>query len=333
MKEYIIGVDAGATKTHLAIFNTEGGFVDFRRWGTLNHEALPGSFAQFNEEIKCFLDGALAENNISHRQIAMAVMGIAGVDTQKQHDIIHSLLSEQGFHSLKLCNDAFLGISAGIPHGVGICANNGTGATLAGINKAGTMLQIGGVDEFSDDRGGSLYLGYMVTSRVYRQLFRKGEPTLLTELLFQELGISDKSEYIECLRALEAVRIASFNRFLFEAAGQGDAIAQEVLDECAENFAGGLTVMMQELSLSPADTEIVLMGSVFTKEKRRILIDKIKLLMQDAYPEASAQYHILQCPPVAGAVAWAYRLLYGHSAYYEAVVRQLQEKMPAALSL
>ena len=49
MTEYVIGVDIGATKSHLALFDSSGSLVDFGQWGPLNHEALPGSFAQFEE--------------------------------------------------------------------------------------------------------------------------------------------------------------------------------------------------------------------------------------------------------------------------------------------
>ena len=40
MTEYVIGVDIGGTKSHLALFDTEGNFVDFDHWGCLNHEGL-----------------------------------------------------------------------------------------------------------------------------------------------------------------------------------------------------------------------------------------------------------------------------------------------------
>ncbi|MDR0497272.1 MAG: hypothetical protein LBH42_06640, partial [Treponema sp.] len=180
MSEYVIGVDIGATKSHLALFDTAGTLVDFAHWGPLNHETLPGLFAQFEDEFGQFVTSCLSKNGITINQIAYSALGVAGVDTKRQHSITSEKLKKLGIEKFTLANDAFLGIPAGSPAGTGICAINGTGCTLAGINQEGKMLQIGGVGYISADPGGGGVMGEKVVSAVYSELFRRGKPTKMT---------------------------------------------------------------------------------------------------------------------------------------------------------
>ena len=112
MSEYVIGIDTGATKSHLALFDTAGAFVDFGHWGPLNHELFPGSFAQFEDELSQFIARHLSKNEIPVKQVKYGVFGIAGVDTKNQHGIISKIMSRLGFERFTLVNDAFLGVPA-----------------------------------------------------------------------------------------------------------------------------------------------------------------------------------------------------------------------------
>lgn len=76
-----------------------------------------------------------------------------------------------GLNDFVLCNDAFLGVKAGCTHGYGICAINGTGYTIAGIDPNRNMIQIGGQGALTGDVGGGGYLGMAVVSSVYNALF------------------------------------------------------------------------------------------------------------------------------------------------------------------
>ena len=328
MKQYVLGVDAGGTKTHLALFTLDGELADFRQWGPLNHETLPGSFAQFDEEMRCFTGEALRDLNIDHEQISMAVMGLGGVDNPTQHGIISGLLHSQGFAKLLLCNDAYLGIAAGVEAGMGICAINGSGATLAGINEGGDMLQIGGIGGLSDDRGGGYYLGEQVCGAVYRQLYRRGESTLLTGLLLRALGVERKEDYMSGIGAATPAEIAGWNRLLFAAASQGDGVAAAILADCAANYANGIAAMVEELPIHSRKIEIVLAGSVFAREASPVLRDMLRERVAALLPEREPRLQALENPPVSGAVAWALRLIHGDNRQFGQVHGQLKGQRP-----
>ena len=329
MDEYVLGIDTGATKSHLALFTTEGTLVDFSHWGTLNHEIMPGSFTQFEEELGDFITQTLSKNKISMEQVSCAVFGIAGADTLLQHKIISKIIKNIGLQKFTLANDAFLGVPAGSPQGTGICANNGTGCTLAGINKEGKMLQIGGVGFISADFGGGGYLGEKVVSAVYSELFRKGTPTSMTDALFEKLGISNKYDFIEKIYEKtvdNSFKIKSCSKILFEAAAKNDYAAKEIELMVIDNYSNGISCMIDELCF-PGSEELVIVfaGSVFVKCEDPMLIEGIKTKLNTDNSGYCFKYKTLDVPPAAGAVIWALNTIGEKGVYYEKICAQLQE--------
>ena len=312
MTEYVIGVDIGGTKSHLALFDTEGNSVDFDHWGPLNYEGMPGSFAQFEDEMRQFVTRVMDKNKLTLKDIAYSVLGVGGVDTRWQHGIISGILKKIGFEKFTLVNDAFLGIPAGSETGIGICAINGTGDSLAGINREGEMLQIGGVGAVSCDMGGGANFGRRLVSAVYSELFRKGKATLMTPLLFEKLGITSKYDYVE--RIYEKINDGSFrfgacNPMVFEAVRQGDEVASNILRDIAANYSGGISGMIEELRFPPEEELcVVLAGSVFVKGEHPLLVDTLKERVSAANPRHRIRYNLLDVPNVAGAVIWALNL-------------------------
>ena len=331
MKEYVIGVDIGATKSHLALFDTEGNFIDLGHWGPLNYECLPGLYVQFEDEFGQFVTGILSKHGIGMNQVLYSVLGVGGVDTKRQHDNISKILKKLQFERFTLVNDAFLGIPAGNSsgNGTGICAINGSGCTLAGIDKEGGMLQIGGVGDVSADKGGGGYIGGRLVSAVYSELFRKGERTLMTGLLFQKLGITSKYDYIERMHEKTedwSFSINTCSPMVFEAVAQNDNVAAEILMEIAASYAGGISCMIEELRF-PAEDElfIIFAGSVFVKGEHPFLLDSLKKQVSSDNPGRLITYKLLDVPNVAGAVILAFKALQGRTSYYDKVCAQLRD--------
>ena len=328
MNKYVIGIDTGSTKSHLALFDTTGSMVDFCHWGPLNYESLPGLLAQFEDELGQLVTQCLVKNGISIKQVAYSVFGIAGVDSKRQHEIISDILRKIGFEQFTLVNDAFIGIPAGSITGTGICANNGSGCTLAGINSDGKMLQIGGVGYISADYGGGGMMGEKVVSTVYSELFRKGQPTSMTPVLLKKLDIVDKNYFVD--KIYEKFDAGSFAvsdcaRMLFEAVNKNDQVASNILRDIGESYANGISCMIEELPFRKDEAiTIVFAGSVFTKGEHPLLIDTIKEKVNLDNASYLISYTLLDVPPVAGAVIWALNKLDGDGVYRDTVCAQLR---------
>ena len=331
MPDYVMGVDVGGTKSHLSIFDRDANFVGLGEWGGLNHEGMPGSYTQLEEEFGNFLGQVTSKYGISMKQVSYSVLGMAGADTIEQHEKISAVLKKLGFGRHTLVNDSFLGIPAGSKTGTGIFAINGTGCTLAGINNKGKMLQIGGVGYVSSDRGGGSNMTRFLISAVFSELFRKAEASSMTPMFMNYLGITDKHDFVEKIYEKNSSntldRLACIN-MVFEAAGKNDPVAVRFLREVAESYAGGISTMIDEMEFSRDETvSIVLAGSVFVKGANPVLIGALKDYMKGFNPDHKLEYILLDLPPAAGAAIWALNILNGKIAYYDKVCAEFRKTM------
>jgi len=311
MSKYILGVDGGGTKSQLALFSEKGECVNLFTCGTLNHECMAGAFDELKVVLPEMLLNLLKSSNVEISDLAYSVFGIAGADTKYQHELIANIILNAGIENFTLYNDAFLGVAAGCPTGAGICAINGTGSTMAALDYSGEAFQLGGMGLFTDDCGGSTWYGEQVIGMVYNALFKKSPPTLLTDMLFEHAGISNKEDYLEELLdklGSTEVFISDFNRFVFDAADKGDETALDILRRSAEHYAGGIAYLASEMDF-PQDkpVQVALVGSVFVKERVKILPELIKARVNALLGARSVEFYALDTPPVAGAVLWAAR--------------------------
>ncbi|MCL2400482.1 MAG: hypothetical protein FWC91_12160 [Defluviitaleaceae bacterium] len=311
MNKIIMGIDGGGTKSHLGLFDLNGKCLGFYAHGTLNHEMLPRAYEQLEEELKQFICGALDNSGANINDIACAVIGLAGVDTQEQHQIISAILKRIGLEHFVLCNDGYLGVSAGCPNGVGICAINGTGSVLTAIDTGGKTYQIGGIGGVTDDRGGSSWYATQVLGVVYSELFKSASPTVISKMLFSKLNINHRDLYIEAVTTgmeTNIINYSDLNRLVFAAANEGDSVANRILKESAEHYARCIEFLANNLDF-PVDKPlyVTLAGSVFIKEKIKILPTLIKERVRALLSERHVEFLSLEAPPVIGAVMWAFR--------------------------
>lgn len=326
MKEFALGVDGGGTNTQCALFDLEGNLIDVLDWGPTNHEVLAGGFEELEESLKAMLGIFYAKHSIDAKNLVSCAFGMAGVDTKKQAKIIGDMIKRLGINRFILSNDAYLGVKAGCPSGVGICVINGTGATIAGIDVDGSMIQIGGQGGFTGDVGGGGALAVAAISKVYDHLFRDGRHTILKDMLFHRLKISSRHDFMDAVTgglqdgSLERVDVT---KMLFEAASQKDEVALEILRYVGTELGRSVNGAISELGFADIEViDVVLAGSVNVKGSDPALVDAIKAEVLSKNPDRRIEFIILEHPPVAGAVIWALEGVYKGKGLFDKVVGQ-----------
>ena len=326
MKSFVLGVDGGGSNTQCALFDIEGNQVDFLDWGPTNHEVLPGGFEQLEEELGQMFDTFYARHSIQASNLVSCAFGMAGVDTKLQSEIIGNMIRRLGIKEFVLSNDAYLGVKAGCPSGVGICVINGTGATIAGINSQGQMVQIGGQGYLTGDVGGGGALATAAISEVYDHLFRGGPYTIMVDQFFEVLQISSKHDYMDAVTAnlQDRSKRVEFTKMLFDAANQGDAVALSILRHVGKELGRSVNGAIQELGFDDVKViDVVLAGSVNVKGSNPALVDAIKEEVIVKNPTRNVDFFILHHPPVAGAVIWALEKVYRGQDLFDKIVGQL----------
>lgn len=309
MGNYVLGVDGGGTKTHCALFDIHGNKVDLVIWGPTNYEVLEGGFAGLKKELEGMIAHILRKNGLTLLDICYSVFGLSGVDSKFQHEQISGLISGLDLKDHILCNDAFLGIKAGIVNQYGICAINGTGCTVAGIDPEGGMLQIGGYGGYSADEGGGSFLGTLAVSSVYNFLYRNGAGTVLKDLLFQYLHIQSKSDFMEAIiigTAKGEFSVKDFNSFIFKAANLGDEVALGILEGMGKQYAQSINSAIRHLNYNECEElSVVLAGSIHMHGESAIAIDRMMTDVLSENQQIKIVFYKLERPPVMGAIVWA----------------------------
>ncbi len=312
MKQYVIGVDGGNTKTDYFLFDLEGNYVDAIRRGTCSHEALKDSFAGTKRVMSEHLNDLFARNNITVDNIKGAAFGLAGADVVTQKVALRKVISEIGFKNFELENDGILGVKAASPTGNGVCSINGTGTVTVGVDDNNQFLQVGGVGYISGDEAGGAFLVRRTFQAVYDELYRVGEKTSLTKIIFDLYGITENRLFLDKIVELTEKRLINRTeviKILFKEANNNDHVAIQILETAGKCM--GLSVAGCINNLYYKDTvNVILAGSVWSKATAMHMINKFKEIVNNNI-KVKPNYIILNAAPACGAVVWALEIANG----------------------
>lgn len=309
MKKYIFGVDGGNTKTDYLLFDTEGNFIDGKRTGTCSHEGLKdsfdGSYRVMNQEVT----ELLFRNNLTPADISAAAFGLAGVDVPFQRKRLEDIVSRIGFKNYVVVNDGFLGIKAASPNGAGVCSINGTGTVSTGIDEEGNIIQIGGIGFVSGDEAGGSFFARRVVQAAYDEVFRFGKKTVLTDIIFKALEITDKSEFQNAIVEKfysRKVNHTSLIQSLFLSANNKDEVSIEILAKAGENMARSIAGCIANLTFQHF-VNVIMAGSVWVHATCEVMVNSFKKWVLDL-TQKKCNFIVLTVPPATGAILWAMEL-------------------------
>lgn len=310
--KYILGVDGGGSKTDILLCDETGSKLAFMEGGPTNYEGLENGVLLLQEELNTIIRKVLTRNYLSTSDIAAAVFGLSGIDSETQNWAVSAVISNAGFKNFYLYNDAFLGIFAGTESGSGICSVNGTGCAAAGIDKTGRQLQVGGLGYITSDYGGGYYLSIETIAAVYRELFRNGEKTLLTELIFKEFGVNDKQNFVNKFQDsgfLSVSNMKKITQLLYTAKNETDSSALKIIARMNTEIAGSINGILSELEFErTCPLDIILSGSVHTMIRDSESFDFLREHIDPSgYFDIRLNY--LDRKPVEGAVRKAMQVL------------------------
>ena len=155
MSKYVLGIDAGGTKTLgvLKKFDTEDSWTIKLGPGSLTND-FPAASANIKEAANNLLQQAKCSANDT-----ILVCGAAGVNKSSLKSMLNDVLSSFGFHKLIITTDAqtsLYGAGNGTPI---IVVALGTGSVAMRLDSSGAEKQFGGWGFAAGDQGGGAYIG------------------------------------------------------------------------------------------------------------------------------------------------------------------------------
>ena len=278
--DLVVGIDAGGTKTRAFAVDRAGEVVGRGAGGGAN--LLSSSDPQGSI-------GAALNEALGGRAAVAIVLSAAGGDRKADRERGRELLARVAPVGARLLvtHDAIAALYAGNPAGCGVVLIAGTGSIAYGRNLAGDEDRAGGWGHLVGDEGSAVWCGLEAMRAIAHSVDGRGAPTMLTELLFQELGVGEFADVLPFLygRPHPAPAIAAATCVLSVAAAQGDAAANNILQRGAVALARAANVVALTLSLPGGP--VYLAGGAF--ESLPLLQKLVRLELLGVLPQASVE--------------------------------------------
>ena len=302
---YLLGMDAGGTKTLCAVADTEGRILGLGRAGCGNFQ-ISGREAS-GRELALSIERAVEAAGVRMDRIAAAYYGISGADRAKDFRTVGTILEPiNPAPSMHLENDTTIALRAGTTDGVGLGLISGTGTNAIGFNRKGERMQVGGWGSpYLGDFGSGHDISAEAIARAQRGRDGRGPPTLLYERLIEVLEVQElvdisERDYFDTLAPID---VGSLAPLVFEAARDGDGVALEVLRKAAREISLAALAILRNLFEGEEEIPVVLGGSVFQKATHDAMVRTLEEEIRREFPKV--EFRVLQAEPVTGAVLGA----------------------------
>ena len=293
----VVGIDAGGTKTRAFAVDRAGEVVGRGAGGGAN--LLSSSDPQGSI-------GAALNEALGGRSAEAVVLSAAGGDRKADRERGRELLARVAPPGARLLvtHDAIAALYAGNPAGCGVVLIAGTGSIAYGRNEEGDEDRAGGWGHLIGDEGSAVWCGLEALRAIAHAIDGRGAPTMLTELLFQELSVGEFADVLPYLygRPHPAPAISAATRALAVAAAQGDAAANNILQRGAVALARAANVVALTLALPGGP--LYLAGGAF--ESMPLLQKLVRLELLGVLPQASVEP--VREEPAMGAARMAMKL-------------------------
>jgi N-acetylglucosamine kinase-like BadF-type ATPase len=296
---YVLGIDAGGTKTVCFLADAQGTIIAEARDGGANLQAH--GELQVEKVLHHVMDTALGDLDIRPAAICL---GIAGVDRPQDADAVRGILRRIGSKARTLVvNDALVALVAGAGDTSGVVIISGTGSIAYGRNLAGRAARAGGWGYLLGDEGSGFWIGRRALSAVVRAADGRGPATELTERVMSHLKLVRPSDLIHetYYRDLKRDAIAGLSPLVADAREAGDAVASEILAQAARELTAAASSVVSRLGMRGEVFPTILAGGIFTGIPW--LANEVMRLLLEVAPRSQAG--VLGVEPAMGAVRLA----------------------------
>jgi N-acetylmuramic acid 6-phosphate etherase len=257
--QYVIGIDAGGTKTvglladetGKVLAEVRGSGANLQTHGELEVEKV------FDEIMEALRQG---------RTISAVGLGIAGVDRPHDEAVIRGILRRLGHReTARVVNDAAIALVAGAPEGRGIVVLAGTGSIAYGIDRTGKTARSGGYGFLLADEGSGYWLGHQALRSTVRAADGRGPATRLAPLVYEAMEVTSVGELVPRVyeKGLPKHRIAALAPLVQRARDEGDEVAAALIEGGARELALAARAVARQLDFGGGPFPVVLAGGAF----------------------------------------------------------------------
>ena len=304
---YVLGIDAGGTKTHCVIADENENILAEGFAGASQHQLF--GIEQTERNLQAAISAALKEAGISLQDLSYAVLGMSGADGEDDLALLNPA-AEKVLPGVpfRVVHDAWIGMYSALKEPFGVVSICGTGAGHAGRNRQGDELTLRNLDYRLGNYGG----GGDLVEKALHYAFRSDEGTYersaLEEAVPPVFGVSTMEEVC---RLLKQNPLSDKERYqlpitVFQLANSGDSVCRMLIHDLGHEEGLYAAAVIRRLHMENEQVPVVLIGSLFHTDDPMLLdpfMDAVRTAAPAAYPVLPTR------KPVAGAVRMALFIL------------------------
>lgn len=280
---YVVGIDAGATKTSIKI-------ADLNKNIITRGLTIPGNINIIPSDLFCIelcntINILLEEKSLQKDECCGICIGASGCGNEGNKKRYLEILKKTGLSGKKKAEiDAYTALYGALNKKCGIVLISGTGSICFGINEEGNRFRVGGWGHIIGDEGSGYNIGHLVLKNIMDEYDRGVKFSLLKELVFDNLQINSFEQLIEYVYhpLTQKKDIADFARLCENAYNSGDEVAKEILKSAGVELA----IMLETLYIrgfgNGSECSWSYNGSII--EKCDLVRNTININIADKYP-------------------------------------------------
>lgn len=256
---YVIGVDAGGTKTEAIAYNLDGEVV----------ASFITGFGNLLNNVEIALSNIeIAIKNIvfelGEEGLQCIYIGAAGSEVGNNSTLIKEKIKSQINAKVEVMNDAEIALKAMLKGEDGILTIAGTGSIAFGINNK-ISSKCGGWGNLLGDEGS----GYKIAICAIQRMIKEDEESLpqskLTKSILEKLQIQSVNDITEFVYSSTKDDIASIAPLVARLGESGDDISIKILTEQGIELAKTVEKLYKKLNFESCS--VALVGGVIRKAK------------------------------------------------------------------
>ena len=304
---YVLGIDAGGTKTHCVIADENENILAEGLAGASQHQLF--GIRQTEKNLQLAVSAALKEADLTLQDLSYAVLGMSGADGEDDLALLNPA-AEKVLPGVpfRVVHDAWIGMYSVLKEPFGVVSICGTGAGHAGRNRQGDELTLRNLDYRLGNYGG----GGDLVEKALHYAFRSDEGT------YEKSALEAAVPPIFCVSTMEDVcRLLKQNPLsdreryqlpitVFQLANSGDSVCRMLIQDLGHEEGLYAAAVIRRLHMENEQVPVVLIGSLFHSDDP-LLLDPFMEAVRTAAPAA---YPVLPTrKPVTGAVRMALFIL------------------------
>ena len=293
----VLAIDAGNSKTDVAIVTTDGEVLATARGGGFRPPAVGVDTAM--DDLAGTVTRALTTAGLT--SVTHVSACLANADFPVEEEQLAAALHARGWGTtVTVRNDTFAILRAGVTEPRGVAVVCGAGINCVGMRPDGRTARFPALGRVSGDWGGGWGLSEEALWHASRAEDGRGASTALSHTLPAHFGLPSVYALVEALHLehVPALRRHELTPVLFATASDGDPVARTIVERQAEEVVAMAVVALTRLDLLSEETPVLLGGGVLAARHPQ-LNDHITHLLTDRAPKAVPR--VVTASPVLGA--------------------------------